>query len=61
MLTAELKAQSGKGSDYFVGNSVTAVDFYWAAFCVVQSLGDGGQGHDRAHGPGLRSGAIDRG
>ena len=35
MLTAELKSQSGKGRDYFVGNSVTAVDFYWAAFCNI--------------------------
>jgi glutathione S-transferase len=31
-LAARLKAQKGKGSDYLVGQSVTAADFYWAAF-----------------------------
>ncbi|MGB1883431.1 MAG: glutathione binding-like protein [Gammaproteobacteria bacterium] len=31
-LTAILKAQKAAGSDYLVGQSVTAADFYWAAF-----------------------------
>ena len=31
-LAARLKKQKENGSDYLVGNSVTAVDFYWAAF-----------------------------
>lgn len=31
-LAAILKAQKARGSDYFIGNSITAVDFYWAAF-----------------------------
>lgn len=35
LLAAELEAQDAKGSDYFVGDSVTAVDFYWAAFCNI--------------------------
>lgn len=31
-LTGILKAQAAKGSEYIHGDSVTAVDFYWAAF-----------------------------
>jgi len=31
-LTGLLKAQEARGSAYFVGDAVTAVDFYWAAF-----------------------------
>jgi glutathione S-transferase len=31
-LAAILKAQKVRGSDYLVGQSVTAADFYWAAF-----------------------------
>ena len=31
-LAARLKQQKQTGSDYLVGNSVTAADFYWAAF-----------------------------
>lgn len=31
-LTSRLKAQKANGSDYLVGQSVTAADFYWAAF-----------------------------
>ena len=31
-LAARLKKQKENGSDYLVGNSVTAADFYWAAF-----------------------------
>lgn len=33
LFAAELKAQQARGSDYFVGDGLTAVDFYWAAFC----------------------------
>ncbi|HIF08558.1 MAG TPA: hypothetical protein EYQ81_01025 [Sneathiellales bacterium] len=39
-LAARLKAQKEIGSDYLVGKSVTAADFYWAAFSnfvVIQS------------------------
>lgn len=39
-LSATLKAQKEQGSDYLIGHSVTAVDFYWAAFSnlvVIQS------------------------
>lgn len=32
-LAARLKAQKANGSNYLVGDSVTAADFYWAAFC----------------------------
>jgi glutathione S-transferase len=35
MLAAELEAQDKKGSAYFVGDRLTAVDFYWAAFCNI--------------------------
>lgn len=31
-LTACLKAQKAKGSDYFIGNGLTALDLYWASF-----------------------------
>lgn len=31
-LAAQLKKQKENGSDYLVGQSVTAADFYWAAF-----------------------------
>ena len=31
-LTATLKAQKKRGSNFLVGDSVTAADFYWAAF-----------------------------
>ncbi len=31
-LAAVLTAQQQRGSEFFVGDSVTAVDFYWAAF-----------------------------
>lgn len=42
-LATRLKRQKENGSDYLVGNSVTAADFYWAAFSnfvVIQSLED---------------------
>mgnify|MGYP004089728367 FL=1 len=42
-LAATLKAQKAKGSDYIIGQSVTAVDFYWAAFSnfvILQSTDD---------------------
>ena len=35
MLTQRLKAQQAAGSQYFVGQGVTAVDFYWAAFSCI--------------------------
>lgn len=35
LLAAELKAQRARGSSFFIGNGVTAVDFYWAAFCNI--------------------------
>lgn len=31
-LTAQLKEQKAKGSDYFIGQGLTALDIYWAAF-----------------------------
>jgi len=31
-LAATLKAQKSRGSDYIIGQSVTAADFYWATF-----------------------------
>jgi len=37
-LTARLKSQQAAGSDFFVGNSISAVDFYWAAFSVMFDL-----------------------
>jgi len=42
-LAARLKTQKENGSDYLVGKSVTAADFYWAAFSnfvAIQSLED---------------------
>lgn len=33
VLADQLKAQQQRGCGYFVGNSITALDFYWAAFC----------------------------
>jgi hypothetical protein len=42
-LAATLKAQKARGSDYIIGQSVTAVDFYWATFSnfvVLQSPED---------------------
>ncbi len=32
LLAARLEAQRDKGSNYLIGDQVTAVDFYWAAF-----------------------------
>ena len=37
-LTHTLKAQKALGSDYLIGQSVTAVDFYWAAFSNLVAL-----------------------
>ena len=40
LLDAGLMAQQAAGSDYFVGDSVTVVDFYWANFAgMVLPLG----------------------
>ena len=37
-LAARLKAQQAAGSEFFVGNSISAVDFYWAAFSNLFDL-----------------------
>lgn len=38
VLAERLKAQQSAGSEFFVGNSITAVDFYWAAFSNLFDL-----------------------
>ncbi len=38
LLADRLKAQQRAGSDYFVGNSLSAVDFYWTAFSMLFNL-----------------------
>lgn len=35
LLAGQLKGQKAKGKDCFVGDGVTALDFYWAAFSVL--------------------------
>jgi glutathione S-transferase len=41
MLAATLHRQREEGSDYFVGNALTAMDIYWAAFSIgVSQLPD---------------------
>ena len=37
-LAATLTAQAKRGSNFLIGNSVTAVDFYWAAFSNLVAL-----------------------
>ena len=37
-LAARLKDQQAAGSEFFVGNSISAVDFYWAAFSNLFDL-----------------------
>lgn len=37
-LAARLKTQQAAGSEFFVGNSISAVDFYWAAFSNLFDL-----------------------
>ncbi len=38
-LTSRLEAQHAKGSKFFIGNQLTALDIYWAAFAaIVQPL-----------------------
>lgn len=37
-LSARLKAQQAADSEFFVGNSISAVDFYWAAFSNLFDL-----------------------
>lgn len=32
LLTEQLMAQQARGSDYFIGDTITALDFYWCAF-----------------------------
>jgi glutathione S-transferase len=38
LLAQHLASQHARGSDYFVGDSVSAVDFYWAAFSTIYIL-----------------------
>jgi len=38
MLNAELEAQRARGCVYFVGDLLSAVDFYWAAFSTIIKL-----------------------
>lgn len=38
LLADTLKAQRERGSDYFIGNSLTAVDFYWTAMSNLVNL-----------------------
>lgn len=38
LLAGELEAQRRRGSAYFIGDSVTALDFYWAAFSTIFEL-----------------------
>jgi glutathione S-transferase len=37
-LTKRLKRQRDAGSEYFVSKNITAVDFFWAAFCNLFDL-----------------------
>lgn len=38
LLTSILEAQRAKGSAFFVGKQLSAVDFYWAAFSVIMDI-----------------------
>ena len=38
LLGSELKVQLDRGHAYFLGDTVTALDFYWAAFCNIAIL-----------------------
>lgn len=38
LLADELKTQRERGCVYFVGDMLSAVDFYWAAFCNILDL-----------------------
>jgi glutathione S-transferase len=38
MLSSVLEAQMAKGREYCVGDRLTALDFYWAAFCNIAVL-----------------------
>lgn len=38
LLAQRLEAQQSRGSDFLVGDSLTAVDFYWAAFSTIYVL-----------------------
>lgn len=35
MLSARLKAQQAQGHRFFMGEQLTALDFYWATFCAL--------------------------
>jgi glutathione S-transferase len=34
-LSAQLEAQRNRGSRYFIGDQLSALDIYWAAFCAI--------------------------
>jgi glutathione S-transferase len=38
LLSAELQGQVDRGHQYFLGESLSALDFYWAAFCNIALL-----------------------
>jgi glutathione S-transferase len=38
LLSSILDSQRAKGSAYFVGSALSAVDFYWAAFSVIMDI-----------------------
>ncbi len=38
LLTSILEAQRAQGSAYFVGQQLSAVDFYWAAFSMIMAI-----------------------
>lgn len=38
LLSSILDSQRDKGSAYFVGSALSAVDFYWAAFSVIMDI-----------------------
>ena len=38
LLARRLAQQQARGSDYFIGDTLSAVDFYWAAFSMIYIL-----------------------
>ena len=38
LLSTELESQVNRGHQYFLGESLSALDFYWAAFCNIAIL-----------------------
>ena len=37
-LTKQLESQKAKGNDYFIGDKLTALDFYWCAFSFLVEI-----------------------